>query len=228
MAAIVKCPRCGKSIHEPASAVPAAGDAPEFGDRPECGDLSPEWVNVARVVNLAEAGFLSDDLGGLGIDARVVQTDEFSGIGGHWTTSYMIQVPPAAARSAAAQIRRYVENDAPDRKLGVERYDVGNAAPIPDFAAWRPVVIFVLAGVVCFVAGRHTGLPQPRLRPPEEQPAAAMEANGGPLFSEPAPGEPRHRLMFDSQLGQWILDTDLNLDGSYEHRQFFQKADDSQ
>jgi hypothetical protein len=60
---------------------------------PYCADELPrqstdQWTDVARVTNLAEAGFLSDELIGLGIDARIYQLEEFSAVTDRWATVY--------------------------------------------------------------------------------------------------------------------------------------------
>src|SRR4051812_4539046 len=76
---------------------------------PNCGgaikqtDFVP-WINVARVANLAEAGFLTDELVGLGIAARIQQLGDFSALDDRRTALYLIQVPAEHADEAAAQI----------------------------------------------------------------------------------------------------------------------------
>ena len=69
---------------------------------PHCGsplerDTQSRWINVARVANLAEAGFLVDELAGEGIDARIYQSEDFSALTDRWQVSYLIQSPPSAA-----------------------------------------------------------------------------------------------------------------------------------
>ena len=62
--------------------------------------------NVARVANLAEAGFLTDELVGLGIEARIHQLEDFNALNDRWTSLYLIQVPSENAEEAAAQIQQ--------------------------------------------------------------------------------------------------------------------------
>ena len=83
---------------------------------PNCGGAikqqdSVPWTNVARVANLAEAGFLADELVGLGIEARIHQSDDFNALNDRWTSLYLIQVPSEHAEDAAAQIQRHRDDD---------------------------------------------------------------------------------------------------------------------
>ena len=99
---------------------------------PNCGEAIKEqdpvpWTNVARVANLAEAGFLTDELVGLGIDARIHQLDDFNALSDRWTSLYLIQVPSENAEEAAAQIQRHRDDD-----YGTRRRSIG---PI---AAFKP------------------------------------------------------------------------------------------
>ena len=80
---------------------------------PHCGtplgrEQANRWINVARVTNLAEAGFLVDELSGEGIDARIYQSEDFSALTDRWMVSYLIQSPPQDAQAAAARIRRHL------------------------------------------------------------------------------------------------------------------------
>src|SRR5689334_1822045 len=69
---------------------------------PNCGgemkeELAAPWIAVARVSNLAEAGFLADELVGQGIEARVHQLDDFNALHDRWTSVYLLRVPPVDA-----------------------------------------------------------------------------------------------------------------------------------
>src|SRR3990172_1031012 len=110
------CPQCATSV-----------DLVRFPvDRqscPNCGapmrhDDERPWTDVARLTNLAEAGFLTDELVGLGIDARIHQLEEFSALTDRWATVYLIRVPAEAAREAAARIRLHLAEEAEEADAG--------------------------------------------------------------------------------------------------------------
>lgn len=177
---------------------------------------------MARVSNLAEAGFLADDLSSGEIDARVYQSDEFNATGGAWATAYLIQVPDEQAGDAAARIRRHLQDD--------ENYLDRIAGPMPTSAelpfdpiTWRPLAIVVLASMASFVLGqRFATLEGQRRVPQRESLSAAVDAIGRPLLTEPLPGQPRYRLFYDWRREAWQLDADRDGDGRYDHRRQFQ------
>ena len=114
--AMYACPHCARAIN-----LGRAHDFPAMC--PYCGEeLSREpkdrWANVARVTNLAEAGFLTDELVGLGIDARIYQLEEFSAVTDRWATVYLIRVPGPMAREAAAQIRLHLTEEPEEADAG--------------------------------------------------------------------------------------------------------------
>jgi hypothetical protein len=199
--AVDNCPKCGRALA-------SAPTAPSFA-----------WVDVARVSNLAEAGFLSDELIGFDIDARVHQAEDFSELHGGWKTHYLIRVPAEFAQQAATQIRSHVAESAAEAEA--ESFD-DNSEPGPiDPAYWRPVVLVVLAGVTSFVLGRQTAVPPIEPPPAPDSLAAAVGAVNRPLMTEPAAGGPRHRLSFDRPRRIWRLDIDANGDGVFDSQQQF-------
>jgi hypothetical protein len=200
--ALELCPQCGRTLPE-TSAAP-----------------NREWVDVARVTNLAEAGFLSDELIGLDIDARVHQTEDFSELHGGRKTHYLIRVPAECAQEAAAQIRSHVVEAAAEREADDRFGEIGEAGQF-DPAYWRPVALVVLAGMASFVLGRQTAVPPVDPPPAPDSLAAAVGAVGRSFLTETTPGSPRHRLTFDRPRRVWRLDVDINGDGVFDtQRQF--------
>lgn len=214
------CPQCAASVDLSRS----QGARPAC---PYCGAHVPHetknaWTDVARVTNLAEAGFLTDELVGLGVDARIYQLEEFSALTDRWATVYLIRVPAELARDAAARILEHLADvaaDSEDQPTG-SRFSA-DEQPI-DPALWRPVALVVLAGVASFVLGQQFSERNDRQRPPRDSLATAIGAIGRPLLTEPSAGRPRHRLSFDRRQEAWYLDTDRNGDGSFDSRQQFQ------
>ncbi len=217
------CPQCASSV-----------DIGRLQGRrdtcPDCGaplrqDLQRPWIDVARVTNLAEAGFLTDELVGLGIDARIHQLQDFSAVADSWASLYLIRVPAGAAHDAAARIRQHLAEDSAEQEADPAVFRFSSHDEPFDPLFWRPVALVVLAGVASFVLGqRFSDRNDAKFerRPPRDSLASAVEAIGQPLVSESAPGQPRHRLSFDRQRGKWFLDLDHDGDGQYDNRRAFQ------
>lgn len=217
--AMYVCPQCSKTFEESkldgsAWLCPSCGAARAESD--------PAWVSVARVANLAEAGFLTDELIGLGIEAQIHQTHDFSALTDRWSTQYLIRVPADAARDAASRIREYLADDAGQDEESFRL--LGGPQPL-DQALWRPVALVVLAGVTSFVLGQRFSEQQngqdPNRRPQRNELQSAMAAIDRPFVTESAPGQPAHRLRFDRQRQAWLLDTDHDGDGRYDSREAF-------
>ncbi|HEY4235683.1 MAG TPA: TFIIB-type zinc ribbon-containing protein [Lacipirellulaceae bacterium] len=183
------------------------------------------WTNVARVANLAEAGFLVDELSGDGIDARIYQADDFNALTDRWSVSYLIQASPREAPQVAARIRQHLaEIDARSAELDESRTS-GEEYSAIDPVFWRPLAVAVLAGMASFALGQRFGHDRGELRPPARNSlAVAVTAIGRPLVTEPAPGVPRHRLTYQWRDQSWMLDTDSDGDGIYELHQRFQSS----
>jgi hypothetical protein len=193
------CPNCGGAIKEQ---VPVA------------------WANVARVANLAEAGFLADELVGLGINARVHQSDDFNALYDRWTSLYLIQVASEHAEEAAAQIQRHRDDDLSNPSD--EQSDIlPLSRQLMDPHFWRPVALIVLASIASFVVGQRLTV-QNAARPSASN-SLPSKANqiGRPFVTEPVAGKPRYRLSFDPRQRAWSLETDRDNDGHYDVRQKF-------
>jgi hypothetical protein len=182
------------------------------------------WTDVARVPNLAEAGFLSDELVGMGIEAHVYQLEEFSALSDRWASVWLIRVPRDQAQQAAAYIRQHLAEEAaePDASAMGFRFSADTAQVDPLF--WRPVALVVLAGVASFLLGQRFSDEHVERRPPRGSLSSAIGAIGRPLITEPAAGQPRHRLSLDRGREIWYFDTDRDGDGRYESRQLFQAS----
>jgi hypothetical protein len=190
-----------------------------------CAEGESPWIDVARVTNLAEAGFLTDELVGHGIDAQIHQLQEFSALSDCWTSLYLIRVPDSQAPRAAAQIRRHLTDDAAEYEAepaGGGWLAEGHAS---DPLLWRPLALVVLAGVSSFVLGQRFSDrpdPKPERRPPRDLLVSAMESIDRPFVITPAPGQAGHRLQFDRRRQSWILETDRDGDGLYDSTHVFQ------
>jgi hypothetical protein len=214
----VVCPNCASSF-DAARSLGARRTCPNCGGVFNQQDSVP-WTNVARVGNLAEAGFLADELVGLGIDARVHQLDDFNALNDRWTSLYLIQVPSENAEEAAAQIQQHRDDDV--RNQGCDQsHALPLTSQIMDPHFWRPVALIVLTGMASFVIGQKLS-GQNAGRPPRfDSLGSTANQIGRPFVTEPVAGKPRHRLTFDSKEQAWMLDTDRDNDGRYDVRQQF-------
>ena len=187
-------------------------------------NADPGWIDLARVTNLAEAGFLTDELVGHGIDAQIHQMHEFSALTDAWATSYLIRVPSGSARDAADQIRQHLADDGADGESEPAGYHVSSGYQAVDPLLWRPIALVILAGVSSFVLGQRFSDRQDLKadrRPPRNSLSSTMAAIDRPFVIEPAAGKAGHRLHFDRHRQAWILDTDRDGDGRYDSRQAF-------
>jgi hypothetical protein len=202
---------------------------PKFGACPECGHAlaesqAVEWADVARVSNLAEAGFLSDELVGIGIESRVHQLDEFSAASDRWSSQYLIRVPKQFAREAASHIEQYLfeEQQGGRPVLDIMRNPLRGSAS--ESLSWRPVFLVVIAGIASFALGQRFSEQIPRRRPPSETLPSAIAAINKRFTTDSAVNQPRHRLSFDQRQQQWTLETDRDNDGAYDETRHFPAA----
>ena len=217
MATTQQCPECTRPIDRHDARL-TLQTCPSCGARLVGSDES-RWINVARVQNLAEAGFLADELSGEGIDARVYQAEDFSAMTDRWSVSYLIQARPSDAQAAAARIRQHLaDREAYPEPVSFPQWD---QRPVADVTLWRPVALVVLASMVSFVLGQRFAAERDSGRPPRNSLSRAVSAIGRPLVTEPAPGEPRHRLHYEWREKTWYLATDADHDGVYERTQRF-------
>lgn len=195
------CPRCGATLQQ---------------------EQKSGWVNVARLTNLAEAGFLADELVSDGLEARIYSSESFSALTDNWTLSYMIQVPTASAHEAAARIRRWLADEQASEQELAGQFGNDDAA---DPVHWRPVAVVLVAGAMCFVLGHQLAQRTAERRPvARDSLAATIDAIGEPLLTEPIPGVPRHRLSYQRGDQTWLLDTDTDGDGRFDTRRRFQST----
>jgi hypothetical protein len=181
----------------------------------------PAWTDVARVTNLAEAGFLTDELVGLGIDARVHRFDDFNALCDRWTSLYLIRVPEQHAEEAASQIRQYTQADDGDRPGEQQPRQLLLSSHLMDPLFWRPIALVVLTGYACFLFGQRLS-GQNADRPMNSHSLSSTVGRIGRSFTtEPAANQPRYRLSFDSRRQAWLLDADRDHDGRYDDRQQF-------
>lgn len=176
------------------------------------------WSDIARVSNLAEAGFLADDLQAQDMEARIYQTEEFSAAVESWSTTYVIQVPTEYRHAAADRIRAHA---ADDDSYGA-MHSPAMRSEFSDIAAWRPLAVVMLASVASFAMGQRIAtIDGPRRPGQDDSLSTAVRAIGRPLLTERVPGKPRFKLSVDRRHELWQLEIDGDNDGHFEARHRF-------
>jgi hypothetical protein len=211
------CEQCARPV-EPVEPNRSSQSCPRCG-APLKQEQQAGWVNVARLTNLAEAGFLADELVSEGLEARIYSAESFSALTDNWSLSYMIQVPSASAQEAAARIRQWLADEQAHEQYMAGRHGDEDAVNPVD---WRPVAVVLVAGAMCFVLGHQFALRTAERQPlPRNSLPATIDAIGQPLLTEPMPGKPRHRLSYQRREQAWLLDTDTDGDGRFETRRHY-------
>jgi hypothetical protein len=203
-----------------------AVDRSSVGACPRCGHRSAEsetvqWADVARVSSVAEAGFLADELSGVGIESRVHQLEEFSAATDNWSSKYLIRVPEQFAREAAVHIEQYLFEEEHGRRPILDVLRKPFHANANDAMRWLPVILVVIAS---FALGQQfSERVPPRGRSANSLPNA-IAAIDKQFTTEPFANQPRHRLSFDQRQQHWTLETDRDNDGVYDEARNFPAA----
>lgn len=186
-------------------------------------DLTANWPAVARVTNLAEAGFLANDLMSGGIESRIFASESFSAVTGRWSVAYLIQVPGHDATAARAQICQHLTGHGLALSNDQDRVLPDDEDRPISTVFWRPVALMVLAGMASFVVGQQLGGERGRPdRPPRRSSLPAVVGSvGSTLATELVAGRPCQRLWFNNRQRSWYLETDSDGDGEFERRDRF-------
>jgi hypothetical protein len=186
---------------------------------------APQWTSVARVTNLAEAGFLANDLSDREIEARVFESESFSALSGGWSTTYLIQVRSDEAAIAADRIRRHLADAAEEELAGYsESLFAGDDGPV-DPVFWRPVALMLIAGMASLIVGQRFAAERRPAPPPLPRTSlpATVHAIGRSFVTEPKDGVACHRLSFHPEKDYWCLETDRDGDGRFETWQRYRR-----
>lgn len=180
------------------------------------------WVDVARVANLAEAGFIVDELAGMGLPARVHQLNEFSAATDRRSAQYLIRVPEDFGSAAAIHVEQYLSEDPPGKRTLLQKLrEQVQVLPRDQSTSWRPALVVTLVGVTSFLLGHQVSEQGSSRQVRSNELTSAFSAVGRPFTSEPAANQPGYRLSFDGDLHLWTLGIDRDHDGVYESSQQF-------
>lgn len=216
------CPHCDPSVDLSRSLDP--GDSCS-----ECGRVASkadanQWIDVARVANLAEAGFICDELVGQGVEARVHHLEDFDAASHRQSSWYLIRVPADFAADASSHVRQFLSEEIDGQPTLLDRFrfiaGVADGEPI----SWRPIVLIALAGVTSFVLGQRFSQDRgDQWRPPNPLLSTLGEISR-PLTTDPAANQPRYQLSYDQQQQAWTLGTDRDNDGQFESAEHFRAS----
>ena len=185
--------------------------------------VNSNWVSVARLTNLAEAGFLQNLLSDEGVASNVKQHEDFSAVDGKWTSVYVMQVPAGLAHQAVVTIRQELADSTSDDPQSSNGSEADQPAPV----VWKPLAIIFVAGGLAYLASQNA-LPWPGRPADTNHRQSFWEAIDGiavPWVSDPAENGPRFRLRFDRGSNTVYLDEDRDRNGRYERRRKFRRDD---
>jgi hypothetical protein len=170
------------------------------------------------VTNLAEAGFLANDLTSCGIESRIFASENFSAVASLWSVVYLIQVSSHTATAARAQICEHLTGHGVALPNDQDQGVTGDEERSVSAVFWKPIALMVLAGMASFVVGQHLGVEraQPGKPPPRSSLPAVIGSIGRPFATERIAGNPRQRLWFNNRQQSWYLETDFDGDGEFK------------
>lgn len=220
------CPKCEAYLspleyadNKCSNCAPAATESVE----PTSNELNTgAWRDAAKLVNLAEAGYLVSCLEQQGLAARLVQAESFSAVTGTWDNKYVLQVAASSITEALEIVRsesEQIRNEEPEYDEFGEPIE---SEPV-HLVFWRPIALMAVAGLATLWLGQRVAEQRQRVAPNRNAAALgdALEALGEPLIVVNEDGQTKHRLRFRPQDRTWRLESDTDGDGQLERKQTF-------
>ena len=196
------CPRCGASLATLSE--------------------SQDWVPIARVANLAEAGFMADYLAGNDLESDIVQQNEFNAAAGAWQTSFVVQVVPAEAVNARRILTtgEYGEEEGAFSEDWSELKENKESSFLVQ-AVKLVLVLLVLVGATYFIVEVQRKKPQ-RNQPGEPETLHEfLNQQPGPWIYQDESGV-QSQLYYNAAENRMTLQQDLDGDGVPDYRKTFQ------
>lgn len=198
---MARCPTCGQTIN-------AATRGADVGGQ-RGGRLLPEeaanWVPVARLTNLAEAGFAESFLAEAGIPSCLRQVDDFSAVDGSWSQVYVLQVPEQQAEQAAERLGEELLESASQATAAADLVPPPKVRP-----AWPPLALLLLAVGLLYVSLSGQLIPPRRSTRPSL--GDVLRRLNQPLKNAPLVGPPHYQIRFDPARQAIVIDADRNGD----------------
>lgn len=213
--ATVQCPKC-KLVLPEKDPVPAYCSG--------CGmklQGVQDWVSIARMANLAEAGYMADYLSQQEIATDITQENDFNAAAGAWLSSFMVRVSQDDAESTR-RLLTTGEYGEEDQLTDDWQRMAGSGA---GFLPWATIkwIFFVLVAV---------GLAYLAMDLQRQQPGPGQEAEADSLeeFMSRQPGPwvhhdhngVRSELYFNPEQNSVMLEQDRDRDGVTDHYRTFQ------
>jgi hypothetical protein len=179
---------------------------------------APAWVSVVRTGNLAEAGYLANELEAEGFHSRVEQHDSFSAIDGSWTSVFLIQVPSEEVQESADHLRVHLAETELAQPIAAADVFLDDASQ-RGAVVWRPIALMIVAGAaILFIGQKMRELRGRQHEPPSRARLMhALENIDRPFVSvDPNHAPNRFRILYSHQARIWRLQEDMDGDGSYD------------
>ncbi len=186
-----------------------------------------DWVPIARMANLAEAGFLCELLDSRGLPARLDQLNDFSAVDGTWQTRFILKVPSDFRARATDLLRDEVATFHAEDKSDDVSAEMGASAspemPRPQLLSIiGPLLLLAMVAMSSYAAGRAVGRPMPGPAISSDLWGALRETTQ-PLISVSPDGKLQRQLQFDRDEGTLILEDDRDGDGRFDRRRVFRE-----
>jgi len=173
-----------------------------------------DWSPIARLTNLADAGFFEQVLDEADVPVRIDMRDDFNALAGHWQPIYVIQVPKESASQAIELVQGRLQEDSDsidvDQAIGGEAPAASESGGWP---LWRPFALMLVAAGLVYFAVRAQLPRAGRAAPRERDPVWDVLAESAEELSS------KHRVVrYDPDDDVLIVIDDLDGDGHMDLR----------
>ena len=214
-----QCPQCSLMLAE-------TDKLPEVCTR--CGaDLSDlqkalDWIPIARISNLAEAGYLVDLLTDCNIASDITEENEFNAAAGAWYSLFVLRVAEEDADPARSALARgeYGEEES---ALEEQWQQVGTGGLVnssTQFLKWA-LLLIVIAGLATMIVNDNQQPVQPGQPADAESFHEFLAQHPGPWMFESESGV-QSQLYFNAFQNYLIIKQDRDGDGTLEYQRTFQ------
>lgn len=188
---------------------------------PQCGcdvEVSTKWSSIARLTNLAEAGYFEHLLRSQGIVPRIIARDDFDALRGGWQPTFVMQVRGTDADRGVAAMQQDVETAENHVSPHGDEDDDDEAT-----SRWMPVALMLVAGGLVYWGGGGGGLAPrpPQARDRQQTLWKALTETPQPLFSPEGPRGSRRQIRYDAQSDRLYVEEDFDGDGRMDRRRAF-------
>ena len=180
-----------------------------------------DWVPIARMANLAEAGYMADYLSQQEIATDIAQENNFNAAAGAWLSSFIVRVSQADAESTR-RLLTTGEYGEEDQLADDWQRMAGSGAGVFPWATIKWLLFVLLAVGLAYLA-----IDRQRQQPGQGQEGEAdsfeefMNQQPGPWVHHDHHGV-RSELYFNSEQKSMMLEQDRDGDGVSDYYRTFQ------